>query len=397
MHPQHSPTRTLTDGSNRLPGEGPPSVKVASDQTSSIFTGCSIFTVVVENRQLVKIEGQLEADAARLLREIKGIEVETGKPRGRRSDATLRFAGVAQPIDIEVKKYLNAATAWQLVRRVEEGPPGRYLLVVTDQATAEARDILERHGIGVVDGGGNAHLKLPGLLLHIESRRRTGGAATPQRAIKLSGKAGLTAQAMLLAPGRDWQIHDLAAEANVSDGLVHRVLGRMEAEGLVTTDGVGPARVRRLVNPTALLDLWVEENVDRAVVRTSAYRLGRTPQELVRRVVERLGKAHIRYALTGAAAAIELAPFVTSIPTVDVWVDAGLSSQEVARALDAEVVDTGANVVLSQTPGEEPLAFRQEHGEAWLVNPMRLYYDLRKNPRRGREQADRLRQEVIGF
>jgi hypothetical protein len=80
-----------------------------------------------------------------------------------------------------------------------------------------------------------------------------------------------------------------------------------------------------------------------------------------------------------------------------VWLDAGVSANDVAEALDAEIVDTGANVVLSQTPGEEPMAFRREHDGAWLVNPMRLYYDLRNNPRRGREQADRLRQEVIGF
>jgi hypothetical protein len=352
---------------------------------------------VVKERQLVKIEGPLEADAARVLREVEGIEVGAGRPLSRRSDATLRFAGVARPIDIEVKKYLNAATAWQVVRRAEELATDSYLLVVASQATTEAQAILQRHGIGIVDGGGNAHLELPGLLLHIESRHRATGAAQPQWTIKLSGKAGLTAQAMLLAPDRDWHIRDLAAEANVSGGLVHRVLGRMEAEGLVTADGLGPARVRRLVNPSALLDLWAEENVDRAVVRTAAYRLARTPEELVKRIAERLEMAQIRYALTGAAAAMGLAPFVTSIPTVDVWLDAGVSANEVAEALDAEIVDTGANVVLSQTPVEEPMAFRREHDGAWLVNPMRLYYDLRNNPRRGREQADRLRQEVIGF
>lgn len=349
---------------------------------------------MVKNRPIVKIEGTVEAEAARLLRGVEGIEVAVREPRSRRADATVRFAGVAKPVDIELKKYLNAANARQLVQRAE-GTKGRHLLVVTGQATAEARGILERHGVGLVDGAGNAHLELPGLLLHIEGRRRQ--EPSDQRAARLSGKAGLVAQALLLAPDRTWQIHDLAAEAGVSDALAHRVLARLEAEKIVATEGAGPNRVRRVVNATALLDLWAEENVDRAVERTTAYRVARTPKELFAAVGERLGKAGVTYAVTRAAAAMALAPFVTSVPTIDVWVESGASPASVLEALGAERVDTGANLIVSQTPGDAPLAFRQEHDGTWLVNPMRLYYDLRKDPRRGREQADRLRQEVIGL
>jgi DNA-binding transcriptional regulator YhcF (GntR family) len=351
---------------------------------------------MVKKGPLVKIEGALDAETARLLREVDGIEVAVREPRARRGgDITVRFAGVARPVDVELKQYLNAATAWQLVRHAE-GAGDRYLLVVTDQATDEARGILERHGIGTVDGAGNAHMELPGLLLHIEGKRRT-KEPRKQGAIRLSGKAGLVAQALLLERDRVWQINDLAGEAAVSDALVHRVLARLEAEGLVAIEGTGPARVRRVVNATALLDLWAEENVDRAVERTTVFRLARTPKELVAVVAERLGKVDITYAVTRAAAAMALAPFVTSVPTVDAWIQSTITPKEVVKALDAELVETGANLVLSQTPGDAPLAFRREHEGTWLVNPVRLYYDLRKDPRRGREQADRLRQEVIGF
>jgi hypothetical protein len=165
----------------------------------------------------------------------------------------------------------------------------------------------------------------------------------------------------------------------------------------VVSEGAGPTRVRRVTNPTALLDLWAEENVDRAVARATAFLLARTPRELMGKVGERLEKEDITYAVTRAAAAMTLAPFVTSVPTVDVWIDSAMTPKTVAEALDAELVDTGSNLVLTQTPGDVPLAFRREHDGTWLVNPMRLYYDLRKDPRRGREQADRIRQEVIGF
>jgi len=62
-----------------------------------------------------------------------------------------------------------------------------------------------------------------------------------------------------------------------------------------------------------------------------------------------------------------------------------------------ERVTEGQNVLFLQAKDDGPLAFREEPNGVWLVNRFRLYADLRRDPRRGREQADHLRQEVIGF
>ena len=359
------------------------------------FIEQAIFTVVVKNVHLVKVEGPLEAEAARLLRAVEGVEVVCPGGRGHRGVATVRFGGTARPVDIKLRRSLNAATAWQLVRQAE-GAHEAHLLVLAGQATEEARDILRRHGIGLVDGAGNAHVELPGLLLHIEGKRRPKGKADQRRA-QLSGKAGGIAQALLLNRQRAWRIRDLAAVAGASDALVHRVLARLEAVAIVASEGAGPARVRRVVNPTALLDLWAEENVDRAVERTAAFRVARTTQELVGALSQRLVEADVGHAFTGAAAAMALAPFVTAVPTVDVWIESGMTPMAVLELLGAERVETGANLVLRQAPGDGPLAFRYPRDGTWLVNRMRLYYDLRQDPRRGREQADRLRREVLGL
>lgn len=347
---------------------------------------------MVKDQPIVKIEGALEADAVRLLRAVDGVEVTPREARTRGGDVRLRFAGRTEVLDVEVKRHINAAGAWQLVREV--AAPDHRLLVLTDEVTTEARVILERHGIGVVDGAGNAHLELPGLLFHIEGKRRP-KEARPLRAARLTGKAGVVAQALLLGREHLWKVHDLAERSAVSDGLAHRVLTRLEGEAIVTAEGAGPNRVRRVANPGALLDLWAEENTDRAVERMTAYRLARTPKDLVAAVGERLEQAGIGYAITRAAAAMALAPFVTAVPTVDVWVAASITPKRLLDVLEAEQVDTGANLVLAQTPGDAPLAFREERNGTWMVNPMRLYYDLRRDPRRGREQAERLREEVI--
>jgi len=346
----------------------------------------------VKQREIVKLEGSFEAEALRILREIPGMVV-IPEPAGAdpRVDAFLNFAGSRARVAVEIKRRANAATAWQLVHEVDarrETP----LLLIAEETTAQARAILGEHGIAVVDGLGNAHIELPGLLFHLEGRRHR----QQSRPTRLTGKAGLVAQALLLHPDRDWQVQDLAKETEISLGLAHRVLARLQAEAIITPEGSGRNRVRRVTNPTALLDLWAEENIERPT-RTLGYLLAQTPQRLIRELGANLERGGVDYALTGAAAASLVAPFITAIPVVDVWVTATAAPQELYDAAHADRVAVGQNVVFLQAKDNAPLAFREQAKNLWVANRIRLYTDLRRDPRRGREQADHLRREVIGF
>ncbi len=340
----------------------------------------------------MKLNGPFEAEALRILREIPGLTV-IAEPGGadRGVDAILGFAGGQARVAVEIKNRANPATAWQLVHEAN-ARPDTPLLLIADETTAEARAILEEHGIALVDGLGNAHIELPGLLFHLEGRRR------PQhsRPTRLTGKAGLVAQALLPHPDRAWQVQDLAKEAGLSLGLAHRVLARLEAEGIITAEGKGRNQVRRVTNPTALLDLWAEENVEKPT-RTLAHLLAQTPQQLIKKLGTNLGRSGIDYALTGAAAASLVAPFITAVPVVDVWVKATAAPEELFDGAQADPVIDGQNVVFLQGKDDTPLAFREKVKGLWLGNRFRLYADLRRDPRRGREQADNLRREVIGF
>ena len=121
----------------------------------------------------------------------------------------------------------------------------------------------------------------------------------------------------------------------------------------------------------------------------------------VREVVERLGanldRAGVDYALTGAAGASLLAPFVTAVPVTEVWVAATAAPEELLRGAGVDPVTDGQNVVFLQEKDDTPLAFREQAKGVWIANRFRLFADLRRDPRRGREQSDHLRQEVIGF
>ena len=351
---------------------------------------------MVNKQGLVKLEGRFEAEVLRVLRGVPGLEVHALRLRSEhRPDVVVRFAGKKQHIVMEFKQHASAAAARQLVERalVLGKTP---LVLVAGESTAEARAILMTQGIGVIDGLGNAHLELPGLLLHIEERRPSGGKSIRGKGpTRLTGKAGVAAQALLLKPDREWKVQDLAAEARISAAFAHRVLARLDREALTEKRGAGPTRIRRLTNPTALLDLWAEENNDRAVERTLIYRLARDPKQLSGIVSRKLTDASIEHAITGAAAASCVAPFVTAVPITEVWVAAYIAIDDAVSAIGGDVVESGHNLVFVQTPGDAPLAFRRKIDGFWAVNLMRLYYDLRRDPRRGREQADRLRQEII--
>jgi hypothetical protein len=350
----------------------------------------------MNKRKIVNIEGAFEAETLRVLRDVPGLAV-VAQPRlgDHRPDAILRYADREQRVVVEIKRRANAATAHQLAHYAQLYPEAP-LLLIAGETTADARQILTERGIGFIDGLQNVHVELPGLMFHIEGRKGQPATGRKPPPTRLKGKAGVAAQALLLQPEQAWAVRELAEEAGVAVGLAHRVLARLEAEGLLAVEGAGPRRVRRLVNPAALLDLWAEEQADRTR-RTFGYLLAQTPQQLIDRVGANLELNEIDYALTGAAGANLLAPFVTAVPVVEVWVAATAADDELLRGAGAERVADGQNVVFLQENDDLPLAFREQRDDLWVANRFRLYLDLRRDPRRGREQADHLRQEAIGF
>lgn len=343
----------------------------------------------------VNIARELDARALQILRGLPGVDAVVEPVADTAADAVLRLADRELPIAIKVRSRVNAATARQLVEgSVRAG--GVSMLVVADETTADARVLLREHGIGLVDADGYAHVELPGVLIHTEGASGDRDGRKADRPARLSGKAGVVAQALLVEPERTWKVADLAGAAGVSSGLAHRVLARLEQEGVVDVEGAGPGRVRHVADAAALLDLWAEEQQDKTQ-HTRAYLLGQTSALVAERLCVGLDDAGIGYALTGPAAASMVAPFVTAVPVVDVWIAATADPDRVCVAVGAEPVSTGHNIVFRQARNDLPLVFRQCIDDRSVVNPFRLYLDLRANPQRGVEQAAHLRREVIGF
>jgi hypothetical protein len=343
----------------------------------------------------VKIEGAFDVDILRILREIPGIIITSRRPTDNADiDAVIEFAGERKRIVVQFKKRINAANAWQFVKEAETHPRTP-LLVVAGRSTAESRAILRDHGVAIADNLGNVHIQLPGLLVHMEGSPRR-QSSTEIQTPKISGKSGVIAQVLLIYHNKPWHVNELAEEADTSVGLTHRVLNRLEKEKVVTTEGSGPKKIRRVVDPRALLDLWVEEEKSKPT-RSQGFVLAQTPRQLIEKVGVALQEAEIDHALTGAAAASLVEPFVTAVPIIELWITALAAPEDLYKLIGGEIVGEGANVSLLQEKDDTPLVFREKVEGQWISNHFRIYLDLLRDPRRGREQAMHFRSEVIGF
>ena len=63
--------------------------------------------------------------------------------------AVLEFAGSRADVAVQVESRVNAATAWQVVREARSRA-GLPVLVIAGETTADAREILEQHRVGLV-------------------------------------------------------------------------------------------------------------------------------------------------------------------------------------------------------------------------------------------------------
>src|SRR3984893_13289247 len=183
----------------------------------------TIFTNVVNKTQLMNIAGPLEKNVLRLLKEIPGVTAEPTAATKRRPDIVIRAGDVTHVVEVKAQRMTNAAAARQLVEYARHLPKGTHLLLVARTTTEEARRLLEDAGVAVIDTRGNMPVNLPGVFLWTEGRpSHAPRVAQHEPPVKLTGKAGIAAQALLRDPQRKWQVHDLAEAADVSVGLAHR-------------------------------------------------------------------------------------------------------------------------------------------------------------------------------
>ena len=109
-------------------------------------------------------------------------------------------------------------------------------------------------------------------------------------------------------------------------------------------------------------------------------------------------RSDMQWALSGWAGLELAAPFVTTVPVIQVAVDANAlvdgRLREAMRSLGLREVEEGARIEFLALSAFSLSLSREFHGLP-VVSPPRLYADLRALGGRGEEAAEHVRQELI--
>ena len=194
--------------------------------------------------------------------------------------------------------------------------------------------------------------------------------------------------------------NELANRSGWSAPQVSQVLKGFDEQGWTSKYGPGRGRgaKRELVDPDGLLGAWSEVVVGQNVPRREASRTFSDPLRFLAEELAGSLEDHVRWALGGWAAADQVAPFMTTVPTLQIHVhedDFRGPLEAAMRGSGLREVDGGGRVQFLATPPAILARSWSRRVGMPLVSPPRIYVDLMGLGPRGAEAAGHLKEEAI--
>jgi hypothetical protein len=268
--------------------------------------------------------------------------------------------------------------------------PRDYPVFASVFVSERTRQICRKEGVGYIDLVGNIYLRFGSVLI---DRVSPGSWQRERRGAKqlFAPKATRVVRHLLVHKDEHARISDLADSCDMTPGGVHWVVSLLQDKGFVERDD--KKRVV-LTRPGDLLDAWAEAwSMDRNR-RRIFFSLERTPGSLMRSVADAALGTGTVHAFTLLAGASKVAPHVRFN---DVWVYIAEEEGAWGRDLDLQPVDGGGNLVMLEPYDKGVFMDLQVVDGMRVVSNVQLYVDLYNHPGRGREQAEFLRERVLGY
>jgi hypothetical protein len=285
-------------------------------------------------------------------------------------------------------RYLREAIT--RLRELRAQVPGAYPVVAAPYVSPESTALVRRNGCGYIDLSGNCYLAFDNVLIHKEGRPNAGPARRPLKAL-FAPRATRVVRALLVERDRAWRLDELGRAVSVSLGHAHNVVKRLEELDWLERGRDG---LYRLARPGELLEAWRDEYTYR-VNGLSAFV---SPTGDRRRVMEALAREAaglgLSYAFTLHAGASLIGPHVRVSP-VHCYVSG--DSEGLVRALGLQPVEGEGSVYLMAPYDPGVFYAPVVKGGFRVVSIPQLYVDLYGHERRGREQAEKLRRDAMGF
>src|SRR5712692_6882023 len=343
----------------------------------------------------------IRRQAAQRLRELfptaKGWEEGAGTRIGRQAEElTIKFRLGEQEhvLVVEVcslgqpRQIRAAVTRLREIRREMEHA---YPLAAAVYIGPQSARILRTNGLGYIDLSGNCALAFGNVLIEKEGKRNVRPSTRPLRSL-FAPRATRVVRVLLTEPGRTWRLEELARAAAVSLGHAHNVVKRLADLAWVERDA--DQRIR-LGKPADLLEAWAGAYTYRANELASYV----APERVTRRFMAELARVATaegrRYAFTLNAGVLLVAPNLR-VPVVHCYLEGDPAPVAKALGLRASAEADGTlHLLAPYDPGVFYGAL--EKGGLKVVCLPQLYADLFHDERRGRDQAEHLRRETMGY
>ncbi len=278
-------------------------------------------------------------------------------------------------------------------------------VVAARRMSSGARDLLDESQLSWVDASGRASIVIPG---EVYLARLDPVPADAGRPFTWSGAARAVAETLLTwrvrhrnnVPDSIGRVGAIAEAADVSVAHAARVLRQFDEQGYTAKTGAerGSTATRELRDPGRMLSDWAGQYALKDRAPAADFHVPwRDHAQTLSLIASSLSA--LDWALTGAAAADRIAPFLTSIPTVDVAVPFSTLA-EVRRTLssheDVHEVERGGRVRVF-TADEYLFGLADDQRGIRVASPVRVYGDLLRDRGRSVDAAEHLREVAIGF
>jgi hypothetical protein len=246
--------------------------------------------------------------------------------------------------------------------------------------------------VGWVDEAGQANISISSGLVVLREPVLT---STSHGEIDHWTRTMLSAAEAILA-GTPPTVEAVEAATGMSRGAAANAMARFEKRGRLTRPG--PKRGRGVARQIVDVDAFIDDYADAAKgfraqqKRMRLHRLMADPVNIAKMDIgPNLNAVGATWAVTGTAASTLLAPYLTDVAVLEVYVDAAHFNKDLADVLDAREVPRGHLIEVRELP--TPMSAKGPCIDGvQLALPARVYADLVAAGGRYEEAAHHLRE-----
>jgi hypothetical protein len=339
-----------------------------------------------------ELEKQIERNFRELLSDVPSLKIKNVPRLSENIQPDLIFMAddsiSPKYIVVEVKsngepRYVRSAI--QQLRGYVSKLNNAYGVVGAPYISNDTANICKESGVGYIDTAGNCYLNFDKIFIEHQNYPNPIIVKRPLRSI-FSKKATRILRAMLTNPKRQWQVQELAKEANVSLGLAYKVKERL----LDLEYAKEPGRRISLMRPQEFLTEWAENYSFR---KNKIYDFYGPPVRITEIKLSKYCKAKtITYALALFSGAARVAPY-TRYTRGFAYINDGI--KDIAQIVGLKEVDSGANFTLMKPYDEGVYLGAQKVQGVMVVSDIQLYLDLKSYKGRGEDAAQFLLEQKI--